>query len=61
MLSQVVIHGFTFTLGLRGGSRIFIGEGLQILEGVPLAIEGAPLPKTVTMHYNKNYEMLVSV
>ena len=43
----------------RGGSRIFIGEGLQVLGGALLAIEGAPLPLMVTMHYNENYEMLV--
>ena len=46
---------------VRGGSRIFIGEGLQALGGALLAIEGAPLPLTVTMHYNENYEMLVSL
>ena len=43
----------------RGGSSIFIGEGLQVLGGALLATEGAPLPLTVTMHYNTNYEMLV--
>ena len=45
----------------RGGSRIFIGEGLQVIGGALLAIEGAPLPLTATMHFNENYEMLVSL
>ena len=52
---------YLYSVARRGGSRIFIGEGLQVLGGALLAIEGAPLPLTVTMHYNENYEMLVSL
>ena len=50
------IHG-----AIRGGSRIFIGEGLQVLGGALLAIEGAPLPLTLAIHYKENYEMSVSL
>ena len=53
--------GRYFAISIRGGSRILIGEGLQVIGGAFSAIEGAPLPLTVTMHYNENYEMLVSL
>ena len=45
----------------QGRIQDFHGEGLQVLGGALLATEGAPLPFTVTMHYNENYEMLVTL
>ena len=49
------------TVLCRGVTRIFIGwgGGAACPGGIVLAIEGAPLPRTVTIHYNETYEMLV--